>query len=1123
MANDLSTSSKQVLEFKGSGQLQNQRALPALSRQPFQVEQRTFSQWIAYLREMGNHIQFFDIATKAASGTWASALPDDDAAMGLQNLMQGKPVSAEIKALANRPDIASLMSYYHMLRYPIAQFQRFSSRHLDYYYQDVLGFKTKPAKPDRAHLVLTLADDAKPITLMKGEQFDGGKDSEGNSLVYEMTSNAQFNHAHVDRVLSIARLNEGGRLLLTNAVDGAEDLEMPEAGMFSFGEKDKQEAGQPLAERQSEPEQGVELSSPCLYLSGGIRTLCLDFDVSDVVTLPGALSALFDLFISTQEGFVALNDSTDNATLNWQDNKLTLELDALFAPITVPEEQTHITQPTLRLLLKKAWLENDATGNLRRGVFNAIGLNVSVQGLPGARLGHAGGILDGEAPFTPFGASPRVASRFDFTHPELLCKPIENASLGFSWLDRPNDWDEHYYAYKLYDQSVQPVSPVSPNKGEGEDEGKGGSEGKNINGSEGERADAPMPEQASDPALDPEFKLAPLKPFHVKVFQSDKIGALTFDHNTHLFSQNLPVNNIDEHGFEFVVERQESVADHTQLPLSENHPTAWPKYFSLQLESPDFKHGQYALVNQFAGQQNARNFEDESYSPLLVMPPYTPVLDSFTLNYQANAHFSIAQADAMEVRHIHPLGRPSVTADAGRFSALPRLDLRGYLYIGVSKVKLPGQVRLYFQLDPVDSSNIVDDPRIDWHYLTNDGWQYFDSSSDGSARITEDSTFQLLDSGIITFELPELNYDKNFIDGDKLWIRIGVAPDALNNQDNHARYSRIRNIYAQGVEVRLVNSANDVAGDVAEDEVGNDAETGASDEDENVNSVAADHFTKPLPKESIKGLLNGPADISEVLQPYPSFGAKPAESLTALKVRASERLRHKQRALLSWDYERLVLSQFPELYLTRCFSTTGHDNTPPVALVVVPINHNPHILQPKVPLYLKRQIQRFVDEVSPEGVDVAVRDPVYEEVRVTVYAQIKPEFDKERIEVELNQMIIDSMTPWNKTDLNPDDGLRGNVELTFLAQQMEQHPALERVYVVRAKQSTESGAILYPNGGADSHAAQDKFIADNVITTRSPQSILVPAKVHDINLFNHYQPIFEGVGKWRLELDFKIR
>ncbi|MCY7296522.1 hypothetical protein [Alteromonas sp. a30] len=1061
MANQNRQSVKRILEFNGAGQLQNQRALPALKGSIFSVEQRDFVDWIAYLRHVGAKLRFFDPDSMGFNGTWREALPNDDEAKALARLMRGESVSPRIKSLASRADISSLMAYYHMLRYPIAQFQRFTEHHLDYYYRDVLGFQPKSAQPDRAHIVVNIAEDAKPVTLIKGAQFDGGKDAQGNALVYETLSNAQFNHAQVARVLSISRLTEGGRLLLTNAVDSEAGADMPENGILSFGEKWQVQPNADLDERQSEPDQGIEMTSSAFYLAGGDRDITLNFTVSESVQLPAPLAELFDLFISTEEGFIALTETTENAEITWENNQLRIQLGRLFAPITAPAQEveaeaigTQLPQPGVRLLLKKSWLDVDATGNLRRGVFEKITLAVSVKRLPQSKIGQAGGVLDSKAPFTPFGASPRIASRFDFTHPELLCKPIFCASVNFDWLDRPEDWNTYYHAYRVYQNQNTPNTPDEPNTTD--------------------EPDTPLPD---------------VGPFKVSVFYSDKNGAVLLPEETRLFSDAAPVDNIDKHSFEFIHDPQQAVASFNALPLEENQPTLWPKYFSLQLEAPDFGHQMHFSVSQFAALNNSRRISEADFQPLIALPPYTPLLDNFTIDYQTHAVFSAQQAENLDMKHIHPLGISPVTTVAGRFSALPRLDLRGYLYIGVSQVQLPGQVRLYFQLDPVDGSNIVDAPRIDWHYLTDDGWQYFDSSNDGSARITEDSTFQLLDSGIITFDLPELNYRNNFIDGSKLWIRIGIAPSAIIDNENHARYSRIRNIYAQGVEVQLASG-----------------------------DIAASHYNQPLPELSINGMLQGPADVTEVMQPYPSFGAKPSEPQASLKVRASERLRHKDRALLAWDYERLVLAKFPELYLTRCFSVS-QEHQPPVALVVVPINHNPNILQPKVPLYLKRQIQRFVDEVSPEGVEVAVRDPIYEEVRVTVYAQIKPEFDKERIEVEINQMLIESMTPWNKTTLNPQDGLRGNVELTFLAQQMEQHPALERVYVVRARQSTEQGPVLYPGSGQ----GDNKFVQDNVIRTSSPQSILVPAKVHDINLFNHYQPVFEGIGKWRLELDFKVR
>ncbi|MEI8634207.1 hypothetical protein P4S72_23485 [Vibrio sp. PP-XX7] len=41
------------------------------------------------------------------------------------------------------------------------------------------------------------------------------------------------------------------------------------------------------------------------------------------------------------------------------------------------------------------------------------------------------GVLDTTAPFTPFTYKPKIGSRFTFTHPELLVKPIVSATLNF--------------------------------------------------------------------------------------------------------------------------------------------------------------------------------------------------------------------------------------------------------------------------------------------------------------------------------------------------------------------------------------------------------------------------------------------------------------------------------------------------------------------------------------------------------------------------------------------------------------------------------------------------------------------------------------------------------------------
>ena len=45
---------------------------------------------------------------------------------------------------------------------------------------------------------------------------------------------------------------------------------------------------------------------------------------------------------------------------------------------------------------------------------------------------------------------------------------------------------------------------------------------------------------------------------------------------------------------------------------------------------------------------------------------------------------------------------------------------------------------------------------------------------------------------------------------------------------------------------------------------------------------------------------------------------------------------------------------------------------------------------------------------------------------------------------------------------------------------------------------------------------------DNKITPSEPSAILVPALIHNITLFNIDTAIFEGIEKWRIEVDFQV-
>jgi hypothetical protein len=70
------------------------------------------------------------------------------------------------------------------------------------------------------------------------------------------------------------------------------------------------------------------------------------------------------------------------------------------------------------------------------------------------------------------------------------------------------------------------------------------------------------------------------------------------------------------------------------------------------------------------------------------------------------------------------------------------------------------------------------------------------------------------------------------------------------------------------------------------------------------------HLEKGLPEESITQLRFRDPAISLVQQPFKSFDGR------------HERLRHKQRAVTVWDYERITLEKFPKIAIAKCLPHT---------------------------------------------------------------------------------------------------------------------------------------------------------------------------------------------------------
>src|SRR5262249_39517649 len=151
-----------------------------------------------------------------------------------------------------------------------------------------------------------------------------------------------------------------------------------------------------------------------------------------------------------------------------------------------------------------------------------------------------------------------------------------------------------------------------------------------------------------------------------------------------------------------------------------------------------------------------------------------------------------------------------------------------------------------------------------------------------------------------------------------------------------------------------------------------------------------------------------------------TFGGTALESDEALDIRAAERLRHRARAITSWDYERLTLGAFPEVREAKCIphcaaGAGGWVEPGHVTIVVVPdlrLRHPVDPLQPRVDADTVARIREHLEACSPMRIGVHVRNPRYQRVQLDFKVRFLPGFEFNFYQNDLEQRLIAHLSPW---------------------------------------------------------------------------------------------------------------
>lgn len=484
-------------------------------------------------------------------------------------------------------------------------------------------------------------------------------------------------------------------------------------------------------------------------------------------------------------------------------------------------------------------------------------------------------------------------------------------------------------------------------------------------------------------------------------------------------------------------------------------------------------------------------------APTLPNEPYTPMLSKITMDYSSSETIDMeastrADYDSRVERffHVLPFGEaevhPYLQSVGDDIELVHSFLEEGHLYIGMQNLTPPQNLTLYFQFQEGTGDPERERPEVTWSFQSTNGWMELDPED-----IVSDTTKGLLKSGVVTIALSrKASSEIDTLPTGKFWLRV-------TTDNNTEAINQIIEIKTQAVTATYAADGNDP------------------------NRLAI-----ALPGETItKMAVKSPA-VKSVTQPYNSFDGRVAETSRQYYTRVSERLRHKQRSINIYDYERMVLEQFPDIYKAKCLNHTRLVGTGAeeeycelapgnVLVITVPDLRNKNgvnALEPRTSLARLEEIRSYLLQHISPFVELKVKNPLYEEIRVSCDVGFHPEYDAAFYAKKLREDIKKFLSPW-AFDEGEEIVFGGRIHKSVILNFMEEQPYVDFVINFQLDHFINQNNRVYN--------------VEEAITTTS-RSILVSAEDHLVKPLQSGEfacpgdEVYSGIAFWVIEGDFVV-
>lgn len=981
------------------------------------------------------------------------------------------------------PHIGLLMAFLQLFLHARDQLNAKPLEHLHYYYFDILKQALRPHTPDQAIVCFQLSDHITEHLIEKGTRLLADINADGVASTYAAVQDLWATRAQVAELRSLhvaknSMIKTGSSYKLVTGIYAApvansqDGLGKPfhsyDRSWPTFGEEQLDKS--PAERRMVDARVGFILASPVLWLQEGERTIYVRFEFA-----PAAMARFFDL----------IEDIAHNTSKKAEDIAAKLFYQAFLVDVSTPEGWMRIKRWQVDSLAE--WKANTA---ITLTAYLSID-DPPISACPPEVLTES---YNTQWPLLRVCLNPDSGDYlYSFLHGlELETVTVDVEVAGMKNLQMSSDLGP-------LDASA-PFMPFGPIPVRNANLIIGNAElfKKRLTALSFQLEWNRVPETAGGFA---EYYRAYEQDINNESFQV-RLSALSSyafrpaepkaQQVFHLFSASAPDAEV---AHKTVIEgiKLDNLRlhpDYSLAALGAYSNSARTGYFKLQLSEPagGFGHADYhrlfttyLLSQTAAGKKGAGATEAPA-------EPFVPILNQISINYKASSKLNLrplsfqendVQADE-KIIALYPFGHKEIFAGGKGLSPwlFPRFEEDGYLYIGLKEAAAGKPLTLYFQMQESILRQKPLQINVTGSYLQAGEWVFFTEE-----QTLSNTTRGFATSGIVALILPELiDLEHTLMPSGFFWIRVAA-------KGNLEPIGRIIAVYPNAVEVVWEDNGDE------------------------------SHFDREKTLPLLKTLLQPRSEIAAVQQPGPFYGGNPKEKMVSFYIRTSERLKHKNRGVLTWDIERLILQEFPFVRRAKCITPMLSEEVPAgkIRVVVIP-QADETDLTPMLGFYQLRLISQFLESRLSPFAQIEVINPVYEKIKVTCSVILQKGLEHERgkyLQV-LHEDLKDFICPWLKAGSVAMGGsISKNEVLAFISSRpylrFVTGFSMVHIYDVNEQYTFSDTAS----------AAQ----STEILYANTPWSILIPVEMHQIELIsreNNVLPDVAAIDEMRLGTDFII-